>query len=106
MGLSSLTPTYLLSTRFLLPPSELSPALYGGDVKASAAKDRHTLREVACDLIVIEHRLRDVRRWTPAPARTHLDAALSSVATALDALHAEQIDRHAHRTTPTRQEQS
>ncbi len=70
------------------------------DVVASAAKDRHTLSEVACDLIVIEHRLRDVRRWTPAPARAHLDAALSSVATALDALHAE----YAHRTTE--QEQS
>jgi ABC-type xylose transport system substrate-binding protein len=49
---------------------------------------------------VIEHRLRDVRRWTPETARAHLDAALSSVATALDALHAE----HTHRTTE--QEQS
>lgn len=72
------------------------------DVEASAVKDRHTLSEIACDLIVIEHRLRDVRRWTPAPARAHLDAALSSVATALDALHAE----YAHRTAPTRQEES
>ena len=66
---------------------------------ANAAKDRHTLSEVACDLIVIEHRLRDVRRWTPAPARAHLDAALSSVATALDALHAE------YATPTTEQEQ-
>ncbi|WP_300402164.1 hypothetical protein [uncultured Nocardioides sp.] len=41
-----------------------------------------------------------MRRWATAPARAHLDAALSSVATALDALHAE----HAHRTTE--QEQS
>ena len=76
------------------------PTATPADVAANAAKDRHTLSEVACDLIVIEHRLRDVRRWTPAPARAHLDAALSSVATALDALHAE----HAHRTT--QQEQS
>jgi hypothetical protein len=37
--------------------------------EASAAKDRHTLSETACDLIVIEHRLRDVRRWTPETAR-------------------------------------
>ncbi|WP_259908835.1 hypothetical protein [Janibacter hoylei] len=42
-----------------------------------------------------------MRRWTPETARAHLDAALSSVATALDALHAE----YAHRTT-TEQEQS
>lgn len=63
------------------------------DVAASAAKDRHTLSETACDLIVIEHRLRDVRRWTPESARGHLDAALSSVATALDALHAEYATR-------------
>lgn len=67
------------------------------DIEASAAKDRHTLSETACDLIVIEHRLRDVCRWTPETARAHLDAALSSVATAL---HAE----HTHRTTE--QEQS
>ena len=63
------------------------------DVAASAAKDRHTLSETACDLIVIEHRLRDVRRWTSESARAHLDAALSSVATALDALHAEYATR-------------
>ena len=56
-------------------------------------RDRHTLSETACDLIVIEHRLRDVRRWTPETARAHLDAALSSVATALDALHAEYATR-------------
>ncbi len=76
------------------------PTATPADVAANSAKDRNTLSEVACDLIVIEHRLRDVRRWTPAPARAHLDAALSSVATALDALHAE----HAHRTIE--QEQS
>lgn len=56
-------------------------------------RNRHTLSETACDLIVIEHRLRDVRRWTPETARAHLDAALSSVATALDALHAEYATR-------------
>ncbi|GAA1149704.1 hypothetical protein [Nocardioides aquiterrae] len=78
-----------------------TPTGAAADVEASAAKDQHTLSETACDLIVIEHRLRDVRRWTPETARTHLDAALSSVATALDALHAE----HTHRTT-TEQEQS
>ncbi|GIM62559.1 hypothetical protein Pve01_92490 [Planomonospora venezuelensis] len=77
------------------------PPATAADVEASAVKDRHTLSETACDLIVIEHRLRDVRRWTPDAARAHLDAALSSVATALDALHAE----HTHRTT-TEQEQS
>lgn len=76
------------------------PTATPAEVEASAAKDRHTLSETACDLIVIEHRLRDVRRWTPETARAHLDAALSSVATALDALHAE----HTHRTTE--QEQS
>lgn len=63
------------------------------DVEANAAKDRHTLSETACDLIVIEHRLRDVRRWTPETARVHLDEAMSSVATALDALHAEYATR-------------
>ncbi|MDP2775560.1 MAG: hypothetical protein Q8O61_18555 [Nocardioides sp.] len=77
-----------------------TPTVTAADVEASAAKDRHTLSETACDLIVIEHRLRDVRRWTPETARVHLDAALASVATALDALHAE----YAHRTT-TEQEQ-
>ena len=75
------------------------PTATPADVAANAAKDRHTLSEVACDLIVIEHRLRDVRRWTPSPARAHLDAALSNVATALDALHAE------HSTRATEQEQ-
>lgn len=63
------------------------------DVEANAATDRHTLSETACDLIVIEHRLRDVRRWTPETACAHLDAALSSVATALDALHADYATR-------------
>lgn len=76
---------------------QIAPA---AEVAASTAKDRHTLSETACDLIVIEHRLRDVRRFTPETARAHLDAALSSLATALDALHAE----HTHRTTE--QEQS
>ena len=40
------------------------PSATPADVAASAAaaKDRHTLSETACDLIVIEHRLRDVRR--------------------------------------------
>lgn len=64
-------------------------------------RDRLTLSEVACDLIVIEHRLRDLRRFTPPPARAHLDLALSSLATTLDALHAD----YAHRTGPTEQEQ-
>ncbi|GAB7005287.1 hypothetical protein JCM18899A_27600 [Nocardioides sp. AN3] len=77
---------------------QTAPAAEGA---TSTAKDRHTLSETACDLIVIEHRLRDVRRWTPETARAHLDAALSSLATALDALHAE----HTHRAT-TEQEQS
>ena len=45
------------------------PTATPADVDASAAKDRHTLSETACDLIVIEHRLRDVRRWTPETAR-------------------------------------
>ena len=70
-----------------------TPTGTDADIAASAAKDRHTLSETACDLIVIEHRLRDVRRWTPETARAHLDAALSSVATALDALHAEYATR-------------
>jgi|GEM_PF-1821246 len=70
-----------------------TPTAPATDAKASTAKDRHTLSETACDLIVIEHRLRDVCRWTPETARAHLDAALSSVATALDALHAEYATR-------------
>lgn len=78
------------------------PTATPADTKASTAKHQRTLSEVASDLIVIEHRLRDLRRWTPETARAHLDEALSSVATALDALHAE----YAPRTTPTRQEQS
>lgn len=69
------------------------PTGAASDIEANAAKDRHTLSETACDLIVIEHRLRDVRRWTPETARAHLDAALSSVATALDALHAGYATR-------------
>lgn len=67
---------------------------------ANCGRDTRTLAEVACDLAVAEHRLRDVRRWTPATARAHLDAALSSIATALDTLHAEYDNR-----TP-RQEES
>lgn len=62
---------------------------------ATVDRDARTLTEVACDLAVAEHRLRDARRWTPEGARTHLDAALASVSTALDCLHAE----HQRRTT-------
>jgi hypothetical protein len=78
------------------------PTATSADTKSSPAEDQRTLSEVACDLIVVEHPLRDLSRWTPEPARAHLDAAMSSVATALAALHTE----YAHRTTPTRQEQS
>lgn len=63
------------------------------DARASAAKDQRTVSEAACDLIMVEHRLRDLCRWTPETARTHLDAALTNVATALDALHAEYAQR-------------
>ncbi|MDN5898472.1 MAG: hypothetical protein L0H74_00205 [Brachybacterium sp.] len=52
-------------------------------------RDRATLSEVACDLIVVEHRLRDLRRWTPEATRCHLDAALDNIADALDCLHVE-----------------
>jgi hypothetical protein len=45
--------------------------------------------ELACDLALVEHRLRDLRRWTPAAPTGHLDAALASLAAALDCLHAE-----------------
>ena len=55
----------------------------------AAAKDRRTLAELVCDLTVVEHRLRDLRRWTPEGATAHLDAALSSVGAALDSVHAE-----------------
>ena len=72
---------------------DTTPAGNAADIAASAAKDRHTLAETTADLVVIEHRLRDVRRWTPESARAHLDAALSSVATALDALHVEYATR-------------
>lgn len=70
-----------------------TPADIAASSDLTADRDRHTLSETACDLVVIEHRLRDVRRWTPETARAHLDAALSSVATALDALHAEYATR-------------
>jgi hypothetical protein len=49
---------------------------------------------------VIEDRLRDVRQLTPETSRAQLDAALSSVGTALNAHYVE----HTHRTTE--QEQS
>ena len=65
------------------------------DAAANAAKDRLTLSEVACDLIVVEHRLRDLRRWTPEGATAHLDAALANVSAALDNLHAEHHARTA-----------
>lgn len=70
-----------------------TPADIAASTNPTDNRDRRTLSETACDLIVIEHRLRDVRRWTPETARAHLDAALSSVATALDALHAEYTTR-------------
>lgn len=56
------------------------------------AKDERALSETACDLIAVEQRLRDLRRRTPATARVHLEAALSSIATALDALRAEYAE--------------
>ena len=63
----------------------------------AADRDARTLCETTCDLIVIEHRLRDLRRWTPTGTTHHLDQALASVAAALDSLHAE----HQTRATPT-----
>ncbi len=62
------------------------------DDAANAATDRHTPSARRPAPIVIEHRLRDAP-VTPETARAHLDAALSSVATALDALHAEYATR-------------
>ena len=59
-------------------------------------RDARALCETTCDLIVIEHRLRDLRRWTPEGATFHLDQALASVAAALDSLHVE----HQARTRP------
>ena len=63
------------------------------DTVAAATEDRRTLAELACDLTVAEHRLRDLRRWTPENATFHLDAALASVGAALDSLHAEHLTR-------------
>jgi hypothetical protein len=60
-------------------------------------KDARALRETTCDLILIEHRLRDLRRWTPDSTTLHLDQALANLAAALDSLHAE----HQTRTVPT-----
>jgi len=59
------------------------------DTVTAATKDRRTLAELVCDLTVVEHRLRDLRRWTPGGATTHLDAALASVGAALDSVHAQ-----------------
>lgn len=52
-------------------------------------RDARALCETTCDLIVIEHRLRDLRRWTPDGVAFHLDQALANIAAALDSLHAE-----------------
>lgn len=71
-----------------------------GHEAANAATDRATLCEVACDLVVVEHRLRDLRRWTPEGATFHIDAALASVAAALDSLHAEHQDPNPVRSQP------
>jgi hypothetical protein len=60
---------------------------------ANTATDCATLAEAACDLTVVQHRLRDLRRWTPEGATFHLDAAIASIAAALDSLHAEHLDR-------------
>lgn len=59
------------------------------DTVAAAQKGRRTVTELTCDLTVVEHRLRGLRRWTPEGATAHLDAALANVAAALDNLHAE-----------------
>ena len=59
------------------------------DTGADATKDRRTLAELVCDLTVVEHRLRNLRRWTPEGVTAHLDAALASVGAALDSVHAE-----------------
>lgn len=59
------------------------------DTVAATTKDRPTLAELVCDLTVVEHRLRDLRRWTPEDATAHLDAALASVGAALDSVHAK-----------------
>lgn len=60
---------------------------------ANAAKDHATLTELACDLTVVEHRLRNLRRWTPEGARLHINTAMAAVAMALDSLHAEHQAR-------------
>ena len=65
------------------------------DTDAAATKDRRTLAELVCDLAVVEHRIRDLRRWTPEGATAHLDAALASVGAALDSVHAEHQTRQA-----------
>lgn len=59
----------------------------------SNPRDRATLAELSCDLAVTAHRLRDLRRFTPATAREHLDAALANVAATLDCLQAEHDAR-------------
>ena len=65
------------------------------DNVAADEKDRRTLSELTCDLTVVEHRLRDLRRWTSPGATAHLDAALANVGAALDSIHAEHLDRTA-----------
>lgn len=60
---------------------------------ATTTKDRRTLAELVCDLTVVEHRLRDLRRFTPPGATSHLDAALASTGAALDSIHAEHSTR-------------
>ena len=57
-----------------IPFPKPSGPVEGMSATRLTAKDPHTLSETACGLTVIEHRLRDVRRWIPEIARAHLDA--------------------------------
>ncbi|MGY2872836.1 hypothetical protein ACVW00_000026 [Marmoricola sp. URHA0025 HA25] len=62
----------------------------------AVAQDARALRETTCELILIEHRLRGLRRWTPDSTTLYLDQALVNLAAALDSLHAA----HQTRTVP------
>lgn len=52
---------------------------------------QRSLAELACDVALIEARVRDLRRWAPGATTLHLDAALANIAAALDSIHAQHL---------------
>lgn len=48
---------------------------------------KRSVSDLAADLIMVEHDLRDVARQVPPRSGEHLDAALASIDDAITALH-------------------